>query len=94
MTIEELFNEFRHAFAFMINDEYCFGTWFDPEDRCGDDSQPLMDFGHVAFEPSDVESIENLGYLIQVNLKSYPEPFLVQALYSKNFFESPNSIFI
>jgi len=97
MTVNKLFHELANCFAVTVDDTLCYPQYFNPEDRCGDDSQPMVEMldADICIEPSDVDKVVATEYVIFVTLKDKTE-FCIQFLNVKKFeadqFEDEQSV--
>jgi hypothetical protein len=98
MTVDELFDEFANCFAVTVDDHHttqlCYPQYYNPEDRCGDDTQPMVEMldAELCIEPSDITSIKCSDYMITVNVKEHNRPITFQFLLCKKFVADPMGI--
>ena len=92
MTVEEFFDQLAECFAVTVdyydnNTTLCYPQYYCPEDRCGDDTQPMVEMldSDLCIEPSDVIKIVTTDYMVTVYLKDSAHPYTFQFLNCKKF---------
>jgi hypothetical protein len=100
MTTEELFDELANCFAVMVDhypaqmsytSQLCHPQYYCPEDRCGDDTQPMVEmlYADLCIEPSDIISISCSDYIATIHIKGLYGPITLQFLECKKLVADP-----
>jgi hypothetical protein len=81
---EDLFDLLYSAFAVAVENRLSSVTYYEPEDRTGDTTQPLVELldGSLCFEPSTVTEVKFEGNIAKVYLKDNgsSNPYMIQFL--------------